>query len=163
MPLASVADHNPPGQLSRVHIRNTVMTALGKKLKLFLFTSHICSSPFSFLPQQSRINFTVLSEHVAILPRRNCMPIKPSKEYTPNVMHKVAISGLTELNIASRSNLISLEPPFEMRRIGRSARRTRRVLSGASPEAPWSTLVMIMSRMEVVTIIRSSLLHDDEM
>ena len=107
------------------------------------------------------MKFTLLSEHVAIFPSRNCMPAKPINEYTQRAMQQVARIGLTDANKAEMS---TLSPSArEMRRRGRSARRMRRVLSGASPAAPVSTFDKIMSKIEVDTMRRSSLLHGDDM
>jgi hypothetical protein len=76
-------------------------------------------------------------------------------------MQQVARIGMAEEYMAEMS---TLSPSArEMRRRGRSARRMRRVLSGASPAAPVSTFDKIMSKIEVDTMRRSSLLHDDEM
>jgi len=89
------------------------------------------------------------------------MPTKPNNEYTASAMQKVALMGLKEENMAEMSTLSPAAR--EMRRRGRSARRMRRVLSGANPPAPVSTLDKTMSKIEVLTMRRSSLLHDDEM
>jgi hypothetical protein len=89
------------------------------------------------------------------------MPIKPNNAYAQRAMQQVARIGLAEENMAEMSTLSPLLR--EMRRKGRSARRMRRVLSGASLASEVRKCDKIMSKIEVQTMTRSSLLHDDEL